>query len=42
MISTFVKEINGVTFTFNTMNAERLQLYQVYVMRGLKSVSICR
>jgi hypothetical protein len=31
MISSFVKEINGVMFTFNTMNAEKLQLYQVYV-----------
>lgn len=32
MVSSFVKEIEGVTFTFNTMNAERLQLYQVYVL----------
>jgi len=34
MISSFVKEIEGVTFTFNTMNGERLQLFQVYVMDG--------
>jgi len=34
MILSFVKEIEGVTFTFNTMNAERLQLFQVYVMDG--------
>jgi hypothetical protein len=32
MVSSFVKEIEGVTFTFNTMNVERLQLFQVYVM----------
>lgn len=34
MVSNFVKEIEGVTFTFGTMNAERLQLFQVYVMDG--------
>lgn len=37
MISNFVTEIEGVAFEFNTMNAERLQLFQVYVMdQGLK------
>ncbi|RZK40425.1 MAG: hypothetical protein EOO61_06500 [Hymenobacter sp.] len=32
MVSSFVREIEGITFTFNSMNAERLQLYQVYVL----------
>lgn len=32
MISNFVTELEGTTFQFNTVNAERLQLFQVYVM----------
>ena len=37
MISSFVTEIEGVTFELNTMNAERLQLFQVYVIhQGVK------
>ena len=32
MISNFVKEIEGLTFELNTMNGERLQLFQVYVL----------
>ncbi|RZK36487.1 MAG: hypothetical protein EOO61_10280 [Hymenobacter sp.] len=32
MISNFRAEIEGASFQFNTMSAERLQLFQVYVM----------
>lgn len=32
MISNFVTEVEGISFQFNTVNAERLQLFQVYVM----------
>jgi hypothetical protein len=34
MTANFVREIEGTTFEFNTMNAERLQLFQVYVLEG--------
>ena len=31
MVGNFIKELNGVVFEFNTMNVNRLQLFQVYV-----------
>lgn len=31
MIHSFTAEVEGTTFAFNTMNIQRLQLFQVYV-----------
>lgn len=32
MIKSFTKEVEDTTFEFNTMNVQRLQLFQVYVI----------